>query len=479
MASFTAAVLLLATFAESLAAVRAIPRKRFYCTEGDLRDPHNVVCRAIRSGADADAATAEIARELEINHESAAAIGAALTPTFDKSDRVTTTDYDAAYTELAATLEREKNQLPILATMAQLAGRSEPFESAKDKFRALLPLVRAQPDPTRAAIEVSKASGHPHAADILLTDAFTRDRDNVDLIDAIAATSFDSLVTTAFGPIVFTRQGAHVRKRQTPLPTEKLYERARLQLHTLAQLGFADMVVSGFMALPAEVQERIVNPSEPHFDIRLDIAAAALITGKPELARTMSGALTPPPRGHDRRVGTRALVANALSDEKENPFDLIIAMFTSGATEFTSGVTGPLFISMLEESGYSSLAERIRRDVQRRFSFKRDDIPPEYAPHVQLLKTRIEAMYPPREVAPPNNLGDDPHVASSSGLGIENEILAAVFKKFAPTSKFFVIIEHGGNRAIVEVSQNMEGTTFLVTKTENGWEAKRISSWVS
>jgi hypothetical protein len=675
MTSF-AAVVLLATFAEALTAARANPKLRFYCDEGRT-DPRNVVCRAIRNGAAADVATAEIARELAISEDSASAIGAAVTPMLANIGKpLPAHEFEESHAALAATLKREKNQLPIVATMAHLAAASEP---AAEKFRALLPLVRAQPDPTKAAIEVTSATRHHLAGSVFLTDAFVHDPDNAELIDAIGAYGNETFIGAAFGPIVLTGNGAEMRKRQTPISAETLHERAERQLSTLALLGFADLVIAGFQVLPAEVQERIANPAAVTYqDLRLDIAAAALALGKPEIARRMSGAIASQPyHGRDHHSGARLLLAAALSNEKDELFDVIIGMFTNGISGRTAGVSAQLYAAMLEQHGYPTLAAQVTRDALHRFSYK-PDIPPELAPYAQPLIARFEAMAAARRGDSPNKLlaalriipfterplpkfsgaprktvpverplymdpvrierignevvaittastvdpanetggywihrsrdggttwaahytglrrslpyviastsqlplfdsarlrieatredksvyldipwseltrdsdndgltdlleerlvtdprdadtDDDgmrdaedtlPQVTFRAGLGVENEILATVFEKFAPRSTFFVgdhstfapltmpkrsivltrdeyyaynkkfgkidpmfiphlVLDHAGKRAIVEVAQNMHGETYLVTKTEDGWQLKWIAGWV-
>lgn len=675
MACFTA-VVLLATFAEALAAARAQPRLRFYCEETQ-RDPASVVCRAIRNGAAAEAATAEIARELAISEDSASAVGAAITPMLADRKPRPAADSEASYAALAATLTREKNQNPILGAMAHVAGQSEP---AVEKFHALLPLIRAQPDPAKAAIEVTRATRHHLAGSIFLADALVRDPDHADLIDEIGQHGGDAFVSAAFGPIVLTNGRAELRKRQTPISAETLHDRATRQLTMLAHLGFADLIVAAFQALPAEVQERIASPAAATYDdIRLDIAAAALIAGKPEIARRMSDALAPSPyRGRDAHSGARLLLAAALSDGKNELFDIIIGMFTNGIAARTGGIRAQLFAAMLEQQGYRTLAAQVTRDALHRFSYELD-IPPEFIPHVQPLVTRFKAMDAARHIKPPNKLlatprivpfterplpkfagtprqinaverplymdpvriersgnevvaittastvdpanetggywihrsrdggitwnayytglrrsvpyviapasqlplfdgerlrieavredrsvylefrwqeltrdsdadgltdlleerlltdlrdadtDDDglrdaedtlPQVTYRAGVGVENEILAAVFEKFAPKSTFFVgdhstfapltmvvrsvvlthdeysaynkkfgaiepmfishfVLDHDGRRAIVQIGQSMQGKTFLVTKTEDGWEVKSISGWVS
>ncbi|MFL6248103.1 MAG: hypothetical protein ACJ74H_18915 [Thermoanaerobaculia bacterium] len=551
MTPFAAAVLLLATFAEALAGARANPR-RIYCDRAQ-RDPRNIVCQAIRNGATADVAAAEIARELEISEESAAAIGAAMVPTFGQQGKLSDSVYAEAHAQLTATLKREQNQLPVLMALAQLAGRTDP---AEEKFRALLPLIHAQPDPTRAAIEIATIAGHHHAPSIFLGDAFANNSDDAELIDAIGRSGYDAFISGAFGPIAFTRQGAQMRKRQTPISPDQLHEHAGRQLRTLADLGFADLVIAGFQALPAEAQERVAK--DPH--LALDIAAAALVLDKPELARRMSFS-TPPP-GHDYASGMRLLVGTMLSEKKEDPFDIIIAIFTNGTSAYTGGVSAQLFASMLDQHGYSALAEQVTRTALRRFSYKKE-IDEQFAPLALPLLTRFEAMAAKWESEPPNKLlaaprvttgeddsdGDgltdadeerlvtDPHdtdtdddgmpdaedtlpqITFRPGAGVEDEVLAAVFREFPPLTNFFVadratlgpltmpktsvaltrdefyaynkkfetirpmfistiVVESGGKRALVEVGQNMEGNTYLVTKTDDGWQAKRITGYI-
>lgn len=55
-------------------------------------------------------------------------------------------------------------------------------------------------------------------------------------------------------------------------------------------------------------------------------------------------------------------------------------------------------------------------------------------------------------------------------------------KKFGPTyasSILNFVISHDGTRAILELNSSWAGATYLVKKTERGWETEILTSWIS
>lgn len=65
---------------------------------------------------------------------------------------------------------------------------------------------------------------------------------------------------------------------------------------------------------------------------------------------------------------------------------------------------------------------------------------------------------------------------------LTNDELTAYTKKFGPIYPAQIrhfVIEHGGTRAILELNQSWAGTTYLLTKTKDGWTKRVVTSWIS
>jgi hypothetical protein len=378
-----------ASFAKALAAARATDNVGDYCSD-DARDPKSVVCRAIKDDAQAERAAAAIAREVSVSRASASAIGEAMLPVlgYDIDGQLTPGEYDTANATLRAALQAETNQTPIIAALAQLAAA---HGRAADDYRALLPLIHAQPAPVHTAIEAVNAAGDDESIAVLLGDAYTRDRDNYEVIDALGSANYDSLLRAAFGPIALTGQGAAMRKRQASLTAAALGDRATTQITAMAALGLPETVVAAFRALPPEVVDHLVAAAPTESDVRLDIAAAAILTGKLDLARQLSSAISMTPKANeDAEAGTRHIIETALSDQKnEKLFDLIIENFSSSFSAL-SGVRAHLFASVLEKHGYPGLAAEILTEA--RFHPTADSIVAELAEPLQEMVGRVDAV---------------------------------------------------------------------------------------
>jgi hypothetical protein len=374
-----------AAFAKSLAAARLDESFDPYCDDA-LHDPNSVVCRAIRAGAPAEAAVFEIARQFKVSHESAAAIGTAAVALLRNSEEKLPPDvYEREHARLVAALKREQNQTPILAAMAQLNIRGD-----ASRYSALLPRIHAQPDPALAAIEVAWAIDQADGPLLVLGDAHVRAPENAEVIDAIGSVSYGYL-RAVFGPIALTPRGAELRKRQRPISAETLTERASMQLRSLAELGLADAVVAGFEALPADVQQRIIDTPATYADLRLDFAAAAIVAGKPEVARRFNAAFTPlAEEDHDDDLGMRNLIAAALSGKKEGFFDILTEVL-SGMSSTGTAVREQLLASMLEQHAYPAFAAEILRE-SKWARIASDKVPAELASSVQDLRARVDTL---------------------------------------------------------------------------------------
>jgi hypothetical protein len=349
--------------------------------------PESVVCRAVSNDASAKAAIATIARALSVSPDTASVIGTALLPRLMAADEqaLAAPIYESSRAMLEAALQHESNQTPILIAMAQL----NKFGDAS-RYTALLPLIRKQADAASAAVDVAVAFEDAETSQIFLLDAFSRYPDDADLIDAIGSRSYNDYVDAVFGPVVLTTRGAELRKRQHPLATNFLAERATWQLTALSNLGLADEMVAVFNALPDDAQQQISREADRYNDIRLDVAAATIVSGTPELAHGFAAALKQKAApDHDHEAAFRKLLSAALSEEKEELFDLIIALVSNDSMP-VRGVRARLFASMLEQQGYPALAAEILRDAK---SFRTVySIPDAYAPHVQDVIARASAL---------------------------------------------------------------------------------------
>ena len=61
----------------------------------------------------------------------------------------------------------------------------------------------------------------------------------------------------------------------------------------------------------------------------------------------------------------------------------------------------------------------------------------------------------------------------------ELEAYVAKFGPMYPARIAHFAISHDGKRAIIELNQSWTGGTFLLTKTDSGWEATQISMWIT
>ncbi|HWW62547.1 MAG TPA: hypothetical protein VN181_14335 [Thermoanaerobaculia bacterium] len=316
---------------------------------GDEVDPQSVVCRAAGTSLSAEDVAKEITRGLGVTNESARAIGfaslALMKAGFNaKLDDATS---HAVQNALAGAAKRETHRLPLLIVMAQVGA-----------YDALLPLVQEESDPVQTAITISEHVASNESLAVLLADAFTRHPDNTALINAIGERSPVVVMRAAFGPLAISEPGATLRMKNS----EHLNE----QLDALAQLGLADTVIAAFHTLPANVRAILSD------DVRRDVAASALITRNPQLAREILPAEPQP------------LLAFALSDGRGDFFDVITAMPSS------IGVHGQLYAMLLERHGYPALAAEVLHDSEWARASYGYEIPPAFRETVAPLQHLVD-----------------------------------------------------------------------------------------
>ncbi|HEX6642041.1 MAG TPA: hypothetical protein VF215_13060, partial [Thermoanaerobaculia bacterium] len=126
-------------------------------------------------------------------------------------------------------------------------------------------------------------------------------------------------------------------------------------------------------------------------DVRLDLAAAAIVAGNPALARRLTATFTPPADGdRDAELGMRHLISASLSGKKEGFFDIVIELF-SGLSSSTTGARGQLLASMLEQHAYPAFAAEILRDLKWE-RIADDKLPAPLAPPVDDLRARVDTI---------------------------------------------------------------------------------------
>lgn len=351
---------------DPIAAKLAEARKsgRFpYCTE--QQDPSSVVCRAIVAEADSDTFTKRIARELAVSPQTARSIALVLMPivltgTDSPTDGKTWADDREL---LGRVLQSESNRPPVAAALAQCAGSTKESRTSYDDVLSLIG------DDPASALAAANAVLTNEATEVFLGDALTRHPENEQVIEGIGALSYDTSLTAAFGPLRIGANGAHLRKDAATITKPALRERAANQLFAVAQLGLPAQLIAGYDALPQPVQQSLMLGT-PSPDIRADIAAAAVLTGRRSLAeRFLAAKAGKPPL--ETENGTWSLIESSLPSFTGDPFDVIVSAFSGPGH---GGVQGILLATFAQRHGYTALATELIQD-QRRFRPTGEDIP--------------------------------------------------------------------------------------------------------
>lgn len=363
-------------FDDALARLRATPGDGYCSSEpGDIIA---VVCNATRNGAASAAAAASIARELAVSPETARAIGAAGVAVLIY-ERENIKPDAAALGRLAeslqATFRREPDHLPAWRMLAALAPLNDD-EAAYD--RALLPLLRAERNPAAAAAAMVTRWDEV-AVRIFLGDVLERQPDSAEAVDAAGRWSLLSLPQAALGPLRFTNRGATLGARADAKQRDADIDR---QLDSLSGLGLAEVLLSAYDALPPPLQQHVRGGRW-----KLDLAAAAIVTGRSELAKTIVRSL---PAKVEDDLATAALLRLALDQEKGTFFDTAMLALTDGRA--LDGIRRRLFALVAERNGEPRFAAELLGGGAPWIDAEIAKAAPEFAPWIAPLAQQLSAL---------------------------------------------------------------------------------------
>lgn len=328
-----------------------------------------VVCDAIDSSANVDEFLATIATNLRVTPATARVL--ALSGLL-LSDAIEQKSVDVVTLEsmLVEAWSHESNRAPVVAHLAALAARSDDPLAAT---RRLLPLLTDSAS-TLAAAEAAQYQSSP----LILQSGLERDPDDQALIDASGRLLFDPHTAAACGPLRITSRGVTLRDSQN-------IERIRTQIDAIAALGLPRLLLQAFDALPAATKDLVLRESSSSH-LSLDLAAAALLEGQPERARTFPVI----PVEHDDGEGARALLAASFPEAKPDAFDVIRQVLDdSFANPF--GVSGQLLAQFAQKHGYDAFGAEILRETRDLRGTVSDTLPAALTPLLASLREQIDA----------------------------------------------------------------------------------------
>jgi hypothetical protein len=325
------------------------------CYGGDLLE---TLCNAFHDSRDANDFVAKIVQRTHVTKGTAEVIGIVVMPMI--GDQFST-DIDAAQRakfkeQLMSALRQESHRAPIFGVLAML----EAYEDdAPARYHEMLAMIGNDTESLITAAEAGKGQAIP----IFLGAAHANEPDDPKVIAAIGAFGGQGPTRAAFGPLQITADGAKLRDAAD---VEQLTE----QLGAIADQGSARVLLAAFEAIPAETQKKILAVDDGR-ELALDLAAAALLENKPDLAAH----LYRPHRGkdEDREASFRRVVAASLPDAKQvDAFDVI-----TGSLGTSGGVRGQLMVSFAEQHGYAAYAAELREEarIRREAEANDDDLP--------------------------------------------------------------------------------------------------------
>ncbi|MBV8515964.1 MAG: hypothetical protein JO197_01050 [Acidobacteria bacterium] len=320
------------------------------CSSGASR-PSEIVCNAAVNAGDADAVIARLADELSVSRESANAIApAGLLLLLDDVDKPSDAALlDGIRASLRRTAEREPHRAPLIAMLAELA-KFAPKDDHLAEYRALLPLIGDD-----AELAIAAVDGALYANDdvvlLLLAPAWSRAHD-AKIATAIGEYVSEDRIHAAFGPLQLTERGVALHLPPAGIHAD-VAPRIAGQFRALATLGLSQLLLDSFDALPAELRPRVLAQSEAD-GVALDLAAAALLEGEPELAARFVAMAKPARDDHDE--AWRRLIAASMPQAHDDAFEVIAAV---AADSFPTPIRLRLFASFAERHGYPALAAEI------------------------------------------------------------------------------------------------------------------------
>jgi hypothetical protein len=114
-----------------------------------------------------------------------------------------------------------------------------------------------------------------------------------------------------------------------------------------------DLAIQGRAREVVAAYERAPQAVEQDEDVRYDVAAAAVLAGKPDLARKLAASA----RKDEFPPQPWSVIEHALANDNRDPFDAAIDAFRGFGAQY--GVRGQLLAKVLERSGYRDLAAEI------------------------------------------------------------------------------------------------------------------------
>ncbi len=337
------ALILAAALSQLIADAKAQPS---FCWGVEDDEPQKIVCEAVEAQPPA-AVVRTVAQRLGVSNEAAAAIAEAqLRIDAIRNERAAELPPDEQSSldqRLRSALKERGRKLPLLITIGQLlAARSHD----EDFVEQLLPLLRAEPNPTTTIIRVANSAGH---AQELYTAALEIYRNDPELLEAMAQAH---PLGAAFGPALFGPRGVTLRPTFRNFSADVLAKYADRQIDDLFEYGRGAEALALFDLLPKAAQSRLN-------DSRLNLAAAALLAGDEARALAFLKSASPPQEDDRNAAAGMKIVETSLEPRiAGDVFDVIIA----AAQGRPSGTMSRLYASLLERGGYPSLAAEVLRD---------------------------------------------------------------------------------------------------------------------
>jgi len=341
--------------------------------------------RAVLASADADVVVARVAKALSVSKDVAAVLVEAHLRSIDRLK------HDKRVDELLniAVREAPKNRdvVAFYITHAELGA------SVEDTAAKVLPLTRELP--ASDAVIFSELSFGGDRNTVIIADALRREPDNPQLQRALLA-SYDDALKETFGPVRIAGK-ATFRESWRPLPTKEIAAAASTQIGALVQAGRAEDAIAAYDALPPDIRDAIMagalKDGGQSVDVRLDLAASALVIGDAKRAAAFSAPVHPPKaetysplaaQANELRI-INALIATRLDGDI---YDILADSINSGARPYGM-VWSRVFASLATRGGYESVGQAAVRMAARWSDVHRSNPVMPYLPDV--LRAELQA----------------------------------------------------------------------------------------
>jgi hypothetical protein len=246
----------------------------------------------------------------------------------------------------------------------------DPVSQDDDQLLATyLPLLRAF-----SPAEVSRISGvlNEKVRAIVVAEALGRAPDDPQLLQALTS-GYDSALHQTFGPVRVLGGRSVVRESWQSVRTAVVAREGSRQIAALAGAGRAADAVAAFDALPKRARDAIL--AEPldvdggRLDVRLDLAASALLTGDAERARILVATVHPAKtESYDplEHLFNERRMLETLLNSRTDPdvYDVLADTLNSGARP-SGGVWSLIFAEVAARGGYEDAGAAVLRAAHR------------------------------------------------------------------------------------------------------------------